>query len=130
MDELRQAQDSCAQQQRWLINWSGQRLEDKLRQDGFPSFSEGKIGQPLLMWLNFRPGNGTTVSTKQQGTPFIRGSAPFASHFIATTLMHQMAKTVKTKPKNQLFNFLLKASVIMKRSTLAEFFGHAHSRHL
>lgn len=50
-----------------LINRSGQRLEDKPEQDGFPSFSGGKTGQPLLMRLNFRPGpSRATVSTKDR----------------------------------------------------------------
>lgn len=102
MDELRKAPNSCAQQQRRLINWSGQRLEDKLKQDGFPSFSEGKIGQPLLMWLNFRPGNGTTVSTKQQSTPFDRGSAPFASDFISKTT--RWRKRRKLNPRASFLN--------------------------
>lgn len=32
-------QFSTAEQKTSVINWSGQRLEDKLKQDGFPSFS-------------------------------------------------------------------------------------------
>lgn len=89
-DEPRKAWNSCARRRRRLIDWSGQRLEDKLKQDGFPSFSQGKIGQPLLMWLNFRPGMELPFQQSSKARLSSEAPPPPPSDFTLSASTHQL----------------------------------------